>query len=593
MPSIDRSATADQLPSNSLRAIMGGYSAGGIKPENDDAIAGNLPEDAYQRHLKGVVACIADGLSSAQNADRAAQMAVMQFTRDYYDAPESWTVQNCAARLLASLNSWFHSQNRSGIAENQGFATTFTGLVARSTTAHIVHVGDTRCYRLRDGHLTLLTEDHSAPYLGQGEVLTRALGIEADVRVDYRQEELRAGDLFMLTSDGLHGTLVPTTIEAMLREASLRSRDELEEASKQLCDCAVEAGSADNNSCLMVRIESLPSETLEEAHGRLTRRAIPPVLKEGNRLDGWRVSAVLHSSPRSHVYLVERADHEGAYVLKAPSANFAEDLRYLEGFVLEQWIGRRIQNPQIMHILPAEDTRFLYLVAEHVEGRTLRHWMSAHPHPSLFDILPILASIVSAARVFHRMAIVHRDLKPENIMIGEDAVAKIIDFGSAQVAGFADLRTAAIEQWPEGSLNYIAPELLAGKEAQSLSDLYSIATIAWEMLTGAVPFVREGHGRLHPQKPEHMLDGFARARPDLSPLAGRALVKALSAQPSQRHQAMSEFIRDLKKAAESPKLPTEFVPLIERGSKEMWRNWALIATLLALVMAVLLGSRLD
>ena len=152
----------EQLPSNALKAAMGGHSAAGQKARNDDAIVGKVPDNEYQRHLRGVVACIADGLSSARNADRAAQLAVLQFTRDFYDAPESWTVQNCASRLLGSLNSWFHSQNRSGIADNEGFATTFTALILRSTTAHIVHIGDTRCYRLRDGKLTLLTEDHSA-----------------------------------------------------------------------------------------------------------------------------------------------------------------------------------------------------------------------------------------------------------------------------------------------------------------------------------------------------------------------------------------------------------------------------------------------
>ena len=155
------------------------------------------------------------------------------------------------------------------------------------------------------------------------------------------------------------------------------------------------------------------------------------------------------------------------------------------------------------------------------------------------------------------------------------------------------MRSAAIEEWPEGSLNYIAPELLAGKQAENLSDLFSIAVIAWEMLTGTLPFDRESRDMAETPNPDRMRGAFARARPDLSPLAGRALAKALCPQPSQRQQAMSEFIADLKKAETNAPLSTEFVPLIERGSKEMWRNWALIATLIALVMAVLLINRLG
>jgi len=594
LPAIDRKTVREQLPSNALKAALGGYSAAGQKARNDDAIVGKVPDDAYRRHLRGVVACIADGLSSARNADRAAQLAVLQFTRDFYDAPESWTVQNCASRLLGSLNSWFHSQNRSGITDNEGFATTFTALILRSTTAHIVHVGDTRCYRLRDGRLTLLTEDHSAPYLGQSEVLTRALGIDADIKVDYRQEPAREGDLFLLTSDGVHGSLSVEEMAAILSDAALGKRAELEAASRALCDAALAAGSTDNVSCLMVLAETLPSETLSEAHRRLTRRTIPPVMEVGNRLDGWRVAEVLHASTRSHVYLVERHEREGRYVLKAPSANFAGDLRYLEGFALEQWVGRRIRNPQVMQILPGEDSRFLYFVAEYVEGTTLRQWIADHPEPTLEEIMPLLRSIVSAVRVFHRMNIVHRDLKPENIMIAADSTAKIIDFGSAQVTGFADLRSEPIADWPEGSLNYIAPELLTGGEATSLSDLFSIAAIAWEMLTGQLPFAREGPARISPKEQERLRGVFDRLRPDLPPGVEQVLQRALSHDPAKRPQAMSEFVGALDRADQNRALlRTEFVPLIERGSKEMWRNWALIATLATLVLAVLLFGHLG
>ena len=593
MPPIQQGTVQEQLPSNALRAALGGHSAAGPKARNDDAIVGKVPDDEYQRHLRGVVACIADGLSSGRNANQAAQIAVLQFTRDYYDAPESWTVQNCAARLLASLNSWFHSQNRSGIAENSGFATTFTALILRSTTAHIVHLGDTRCYRFRDGRLTQLTDDHSAPYLGQSEVLTRALGIDAQIKVDYRQEPAQEGDLYLLTSDGVHGSLTPQDIASIIGKASPSSRAHLEKASRALCDAALVAGSTDNVSCLMVLAEALPSESLSEAHNRLTRRAIPPVMEVGNRLDGWRVAEVLHASTRSHVYLVERPDREGRFVLKAPSANFAGDLRYLEGFALEQWVGRRIRNRQVMQILPGHDSRFLYFVAEYVEGITLRQWMEEHPHPTVEEIVPLVRSIVAAVRVFHRMNIVHRDLKPENIMIARDGTAKIIDFGSAQVTGFADLRSDIMADWPEGSLNYIAPELLTGGEAMPLSDLFSIAAITWEMLTGHLPFAREGATRIAASEAERLKGVFDRVRPDLPPAVEQVLQRTLANDPAKRPQAMSEFVGSLDRAGASAGLRTEFVPLLDRGSKEMWRNWALIATLAALVLAVVLLGRLG
>merc|ERR1711965_608830 len=129
----------------------------------------------------------------------------------------------------------------------------------------------------------------------------------------------------------------------------------------------------------MLRVLDLPSESLTEAHSRLTAQVVPPRLAPGNRIDGWEVIEVLHASTRSNVYLVRRAGEDGRFVLKAPSKGLEDNLQYLDGFTLEQWVGRRIDNPQVMKIRPHEDSRFLYYVAEHVEGLTLRQWMDQHP----------------------------------------------------------------------------------------------------------------------------------------------------------------------------------------------------------------------
>ncbi|WP_372529551.1 protein kinase domain-containing protein [Salipiger bermudensis] len=580
---------ANLFPKRAMKAVLGGWSSAGVKPRNDDAISGRIPESAWELHTKGAIACIADGISTGRNSDKAAQISVIQFARDYYSAPESWPVRDCAGRLLTALNTWFHAQNRSGSPEAEGQVTTFTAVIARSQTLHVVHIGDTRALRLRSGRLRCLTEDHSARFMGEHEALTRALGIENDIRVDYLSEQMQAGDLYLLTSDGLHAVLSEARMAELLAAGPLETQGDLEAAARGLCHAALDAGSDDNVSCMMLRVLDLPSESLTEAHSRLTAQVIPPRLAPGNRIDGWEVIEVLHASTRSNVYLVRRAGEDGRFVLKAPSKGLEDNLQYLDGFTLEQWVGRRIDNPQVMKIRPHEDSRFLYYVAEHVEGLTLRQWMDQHPTPCVAMILPLLGSLASALRAFHRMGMVHRDLKPENVILGADGRARIIDFGSVQVSGFRELSRGGVEDMPEGSLNYIAPEVLLGQEASPRSDLYALGVIAWEMLAGDVPVDLETRGKLPTRAEDWALPHISDKRPDLPEGAQAILARVLSVAPNGRPQAMSEFLAELQSLAKGHGAGRpEFVPLLQRGSVTFWRGWALASTVLALLLLVLL-----
>lgn len=579
-----------QFPARPLKASMGGCSRQGSKERNDDAIAGHIPTSSYEMHVKGVVGCIADGISTGRNSDVAARTSVIQFAQDYYATPESWRIQDCAARLLTALNSWLYSQNATGMPESDGKVTTFTALVLRSNTAHIIHIGDTRCMLLRDGELQTLTEDHNASFMGTGETLSRALGAEPHVRADYVQERIQPGDVFLLTSDGVHGFLSPTQIQTLL-DCPLKTQDELENASRALCDAATEAGSDDNLSALLIHVEEIPSETLTEAHQRLTTQTIPPVMKPGNRIDGYVVQEVLHSSTRSHAYRVRRTTDDEICVLKAPSKNFADSIQYLEGFMLEQWVGRRIDNPQIMKIHDHEDSRFLYYIAEWVQGETLRQWMDRCPRPALDDILPILSSLITATRTFHRLGMVHRDLKPENVILAPDGAVKIIDFGSVQVTGFSDLPTANENIVPEGSLNYIAPEVLTGGAATNLSDLFSIGAMVYEMLAGEVPFALEDRVDLPSTAFDWTLRPLKTYRPDLPESTGTALARVLSYDPDKRPEVMTEFLRSLQDSTSRRASGDQWVPLIQRGSTDFWRGWALISTTATLILLIVLLLR--
>src|SRR5262249_27384141 len=102
--------------------------------------------------------------------------------------------------------------------EMEGAASTFTALVLRGRRVHALHVGDSRAWRLRGGMLTRLTEDHVLPQPALRHVLYRALGVESDVRLDSRIEELALHDRLLLTSDGVHGSLSERALTRLLEE---------------------------------------------------------------------------------------------------------------------------------------------------------------------------------------------------------------------------------------------------------------------------------------------------------------------------------------------------------------------------------------
>jgi serine/threonine protein phosphatase PrpC len=189
-----------------VRASVGFCSDKGPRKENEDfaaaVIGAELPEPRQE-----VVAAIADGVGGAKGGRVAAETAVRGFLDGFWDLPETMEVRRAAARVVNALNGWIHDLGRRD-PELAGMGCTFTALVLRGRVAHVLHIGDTRAYRLRRDRLICLTEDHSREAgQGQSRLLTRALGAEAEVRLDYAAQPVALYDRFLLCSDGVHGVL--------------------------------------------------------------------------------------------------------------------------------------------------------------------------------------------------------------------------------------------------------------------------------------------------------------------------------------------------------------------------------------------------
>jgi serine/threonine protein kinase len=209
-------------------------------------------------------------------------------------------------------------------------------------------------------------------------------------------------------------------------------------------------------------------------------------------LDGYRIERELHASARTQVYLATDEETGTSVVIKTPSVNYSDDPTYLDMFVHEEWIGRRIDNNHVLKIIEQTRTRhFLYYVTEYIEGQTLRQWINDNPTPNLNDVRGIIEQIARGLRAFHRKEMIHQDLKPENIIIDTQGTVKIIDFGSTKVAGVEEISTPIHRLSLLGTQLYTAPEYLLGQPATYLSDAFSLGIISYEMLTGNVPFTEK------------------------------------------------------------------------------------------------------
>jgi protein phosphatase len=575
-----------------LKITFGGATSAGIKPRNEDAFAAILP-DALARHAKGAVACIADGVSCSENAQLASETSVTTFIQDYLSTPESWDVKTASARVLSALNAWLYHQGQVALARHNSLVTTFTGIIFKSQTAHILHTGDSRLYRYRDGQLVQLTRDHSILQHDGNAVITRALGMESQLQVDYSQHSLRENDLFLLTSDGVHDYLSENTLQRLLAglEPDLAGEGKnamLEQSAGAIVRQAEAAQSRDNLTCLLIRILEVPLADIDETHRRLTEKVIPPVLSPGVKLDDYTIRKVLNSGVRSHIYLAENPRFREPFVLKVPSERFAEDAQYLESFVRELWVGRRIDHPGIMKIFdPPQDTHFLYHVCEYVPGITLRQWIYDNPAPELKKVRDLLTKLVPPLRAFHRMGMLHRDLKPENIMVTTNGDIKLIDFGTVKVRGLQEIASPVADDTPVGSVDYIAPEYLLGDKGMHRSDIFSLGVIVYEMLTGKLPF-----------KPLIRKDGQASSfdqwryisasqqRKDIPVWLDLALQKACAPRPGQRYQVLSEFFNDMQTPNQALLEAHADRPLIDKHPVKFWQAVsALLFILLLLQMA--------
>jgi serine/threonine protein phosphatase PrpC len=574
--------------SDALAISVGQYSDKGRKDINQDFYGVLVPKEPVLSS-KGIAIAIADGISSSDVSHIASEASVRGLLDDYFCTSETWSVKKSVDQVLTASNSWLHSQSQKSdhrFDKNKGYVCTLSAMIIKSTTAHIFHLGDSRIYRLRSGELMQLTDDHRTWVSSEQSYLSRAMGIYPQLEYDYQTLVIEQGDIFVFATDGVYEYLSNDFLISALSAAHI----DINDVAKLLVETAYKIGSTDNLTAQVVRIESLPSQDIDERMQQLTELPFLPVLDVRNDFDGFKIVRNLYATSRSHVYLVEDIETQSSppIVIKTPSVDLQDDPAYLERFLMEEWIAKRINSAHVLK--PRELTRkrhYLYTAFEFIDGQTLTQWMIDNPKPSLQSVREIVGQIAKGLQAFHRLEMLHQDIRPENIMIDQSGVVKIIDFGSTKVAGLMEMTQPIAHQHILGTAQYTAPEYFLGEVGAPRSDLFSLAVITYQMLTGKLPYgAQVAKSRSKSAQNKLRYQTALHDDRELPAWVDDTLKKALHPNPYKRYQELSEFIYDLSQPSKTFLSKTK-APLLERDPVVFWQS---VSVILVVVIVYLLSK---
>ncbi|MDA3869981.1 MAG: bifunctional protein-serine/threonine kinase/phosphatase [Gammaproteobacteria bacterium] len=568
---------------NQLKVSVGQHSDKGRKEINQDFHGVYIPQEPLLS-LKGVVIALADGISSSDVSQIASEVAVTGFLADYFCTSEAWSVKKSAQRVLMATNTWLHSQSQQSqhrYNKDRGYVCTFSAMVIKSNTAHIFHAGDARIYRLQNHSLEQLTEDHRLWISQEKSYLSRALGINPSLEIDYLSLQVEQGDIFILVTDGTY----EYTNAAFIVDAIYANKNDLDDAAKSIVNEAYKQGSGDNLSIQIVRVDELPNHDTNEIIQHITELPFPPMLEARMEFDGYKIIREVHASSRSHVYLAVDSEENTQVILKTPSVDKRNDQAYMDRFLMEEWIARRIDSPYVLK--PCSLTRkrnYLYIVVEFIEGQTLNQWMIDNPNPSLENVRNVVEQIAKGLRAFHRLEMLHQDLQPNNIMIEATGMVKIIDFGSTRVAGLAELTSPIEQNTMLGTAAYTAPEYFLGEGGTTRSDLFSLAVITYQMLSGKLPYgaqvakcrTKAAQNKLH-------YNSILDEKREIPVWIDDVLKKALHPKPCKRYEELTEFVYDLRHPNEEFLNKTR-PPLMDRNPIIFWKSVSFILSIIVIIL---------
>lgn len=530
---------------------------------------------------KGIACVIADGIGSSNVSHLAAETAVGSFLSDYYSTSDAWSTQTSAERVIRATNSWLYAQTQQSqgrFDKDRGYVCTLSALILKQQQAHVFHVGDSRIYRIRDHEIELLTHDHRVWLSSREHYLSRALGADYRIEIDYRNIELKEKDIFLLMTDGVYEFVT----DQQLLDLILVDAD-LNQLAKAFVEKALEQGSDDNLSLQVIHVEQLPE--LNQFHIQQDY-VFPQQLSKGEVFEGYVIDKILHQNHRSCLYLAHDTQQQ-PLVIKTLGVDLQQDKNAVEQFQLEDWVSKRLKHDNLMQCYPHNtEKKYLFQCYEYLQGETLAQWLHRQEKPlNLDEILPILQQTALALNAMHRLEMLHQDIRPNNIIVlnTESAMKiKLIDYGSTAVRGLVEINPKNANR-PLGTLAFMAPEYFIDHSPSVHSDQFSLAVMAYYLLTKQLPYGTD-LARCNSLKQLKKVQYYSirKYRPDLPIWLDKILGQALSIEPTHRFEALSELIHNLMHPSKEL-LNSKPPAIIERDPLRFWQMSCAVLGLLFLL----------
>ncbi len=288
----------------------------------------------------------------------------------------------------------------------------------------------------------------------------------------------------------------------------------------------------------------------------------------GSTLAGYTLRAKVGEGGTSTVYRAEHPAH-GTVAVKVLREKLRHDKTAVQRFLREAQFGQRVQHPNIVRTIDfgqAENDRY-YLAIDWAAGELLEKYAEKHGALPPDEVAGIITQLCAAVKAAHDAGIVHRDLKPENVMY--DPASRhvmLLDFGIAADTDASPDQRLTRAGFFVGTLMYVAPEALSGELVGPAADQYSLATIAYFLLTNALPYVGKTPRELFSQLLTQPPTPLSSAKPGLqfAPSVETVIMKALAKGPRDRYAGVTEFAAALAHAVANPgpsATPATFTPV--------------------------------
>ncbi len=552
----------------SFHVDIGFTSERGPRSGNEDFALVRQPGPAESAW--GVIAGLADGVSQGGLGLEAAQATVKTLVGDWYATPATWDPTVALDRVIQAHNAWLvdHNRRRQGVqSQSMASATcTLTALVLRAHGFTLAHVGDSRAYLIRDGECSQLTQDH---VMGRTEFqngLTRAIGLDDALRVDYLEGDLRIGDTLVLTSDGVHGYLK----RGQLHE--LATSGGAQEASAALVSRALASGGRDNATAVVLKVQGLDLASLADMSRRGHQLPVPPRLKEGEVIDQFLVEQSVFSNGVHRVYRVRHLQHGSTHALKTLHESRASDAQEREMLAHEAWLAARVSERNaegLLHVTEPVNPTAFYTLSDWLEGESLGSMLERQASFAVSEVVAAAASLARTLGRLHQHGVIHRDIKPDNLHRGVDGQWRILDLGVA----LSGKEPESLRVLHAGTPSYMNPEQwsddTADHRASPTSDLYALGVTLYVWLTGRLPY-----GEIEP----YQLSRFrrdpvppSRLRPDVPIWLDHIVLKAVARDPKLRFETAEELQLALERGASRPLAPARASSLLERDPAAIWK----------------------